>query len=474
MTDFHSHTVQLPPGTELDPLILAGNDGCYFSRDGMTIATKGVAARFELSNGIDDTSDLRRCIELFRSFDGDQIDNQPGTGAVLLGAVPFDPSQPMQLIVPELSYVRERDGSEWITHIGTTSTPATTANELASLLLQSACQGSCETSEWHSPSSPATSSKERLEHLSSTSSADYEKMVEVALEAIDGKMVDKVVLAREVLFRTEASYDPISLLRYAQSQVEPLTYFHLGSLIGASPELLISKMDRVISSCPLAGTRELSQWRDKSPANIDGIAGKSPNSGNSGLPASPTNDSPVPHEQQELEHSIKDLAEHRFVVDAVTRTISPLCSSIMVPPVPQALSLQTLVHLSTPIKGVLAEQYAQLTVLELVSLLHPTPAVGGVPKDKAISLIKELEPFERGNYGGAVGWMDKAGNGEWAIAIRCAEVEDHVVRMLAGAGIVRGSVPNQEAAETAAKIRSTLQLFWPESDPTEINKALAG
>jgi len=467
MTALRSHTVQLPLGTDLDPLTLAGYDGCYFSRNGMTVATKGIAATIELNSGIGDTYDLQRQLEFFRSIVDDRPEDQPGTGALLVGSIPFDPRQPARLIVPELSYVRSRDGSEWLTHTGSISHPKTTASELTSLLMQSACQGSCAINS-PSPSTGEFGSEESFGHLSSTSSADYEKMVATALEAIEDNLVEKVVLAREVRFTTKMSYDPVSLLRHAQSRQEPLSYFHIGPLVGASPELLISKMNRVVNSCPLAGTRELS-YSGGPPSDAHGMPSETGHARFSELLA---NDRSLLRKQQELESSVKDLAEHRFVVEAVSNAISPLCVSIEVPSRPQALTLQTLMHLSTPIKGVLADRHGQIPVLELVSRLHPTPAVGGVPKDKAISLINELEPFERGSYGGAVGWMDKAGNGEWAIAMRCAEIDGSVVRMLAGAGVVRESLPSQEAAEVGAKIRSTIQLFWPRADSSEIDKAL--
>ncbi len=148
-----------------------------------------------------------------------------------------------------------------------------------------------------------------------------------------------------------------------------------------------------------------------------------------------------------------------MVVEAVEQALAPFCSELRHPPEPVLLGTANVWHLSTPFRGRLGSD--GVSVLDLVAALHPTPAVCGVPRDAARKALVELEPLDRGLYAGPVGWVDAAGNGGWAIALRCADVGDRTARLFAGAGIVAGSEPRLELDETERKFRALLDsLRW--------------
>ncbi|NUP81508.1 MAG: isochorismate synthase, partial [Nonomuraea sp.] len=158
-----------------------------------------------------------------------------------------------------------------------------------------------------------------------------------------------------------------------------------------------------------------------------------------------------------LAASAKDLREHRLVVADVADALAPYCAGLRVPATPELTSTEAMWHLSTRITGTLRDP--DVRALTLAAALHPTPAVCGTPEPGARRVIEALEPFDRGFYAGLAGWTDAAGDGEWAVAIRCAEVAEHTLRLYAGAGIVTGSDPDAELAETSAKFRTMLRAL---------------
>lgn len=158
-----------------------------------------------------------------------------------------------------------------------------------------------------------------------------------------------------------------------------------------------------------------------------------------------------------LLHSEKDLREHAIVVREIERILRPLCVELSVPAMPSAISTDTLWHLSTQIDGVLAEPVP--TALDLARALHPTPAICGYPTALAREAIGALEGFARGYYAGLVGWQDESGDGEWALALRCAQVEGRHLRLYAGAGIVAGSDPESEYVETRTKLATLFRAL---------------
>ena len=160
-----------------------------------------------------------------------------------------------------------------------------------------------------------------------------------------------------------------------------------------------------------------------------------------------------------LSASRKDVEEHSFAIRSVLDALGPLSTALTARP-PYALRLPNLWHLASDVTGTLR---GGSSALDLVAALHPTAAVAGSPTAAALDLIAELEPFDRGRYAGPVGWVDAHGDGEWAIALRCAQVDGETVTAYAGAGIVAGSDPARELAETALKLRPIVEAFAPKA-----------
>ncbi|WP_017573653.1 isochorismate synthase [Nocardiopsis halotolerans] len=275
------------------------------------------------------------------------------------------------------------------------------------------------------------------------SAEEYARLVGRAVERLSRAGLDKVVLARTLLVDTDAPLDTGRVLkRLAERDPDAFTFAvqslvtHDGedsrstapTLVGASPELLVARNGPRVRSHPLAGSapRHPDPETDRERARA--------------LLASP-----------------KDLREHAFVVADVAERLRPLCSRLDVPPSPSVTATATMWHLGTSVTGVLREPPP--SALELAAILHPTPAVRGTPAGAAARAIRAWEPFDRGLYAGAVGWCDADGNGEWAVALRCAEIAGTRARLFAGAGIVADSVPADEAAETGAKFRTMLDAL---------------
>lgn len=266
------------------------------------------------------------------------------------------------------------------------------------------------------------------------SSAEYIEAAGSAVRRIRDGALRKVVLARTIHVEAGRELDP-RLLVHRLRAVDPDAYTFAaptddGVLVGASPELLVSRRGREVRSNPLAGSASRSGDPEEDRANADALIASS-----------------------------KEREEHAIVVDAVGETLQPFCSDLTWDPEPVLRETPNVWHLSTRFRGELREPPA--TALELVAALHPTPAVAGEPREAALETIAELEPFERGRYAGPVGWVDADGDGEWAIALRCAELRGDRAILYAGAGIVAGSDPARELDETDRKFRAFLDaLRW--------------
>ncbi|MFI9202073.1 isochorismate synthase DhbC [Streptomyces sp. NPDC053048] len=241
----------------------------------------------------------------------------------------------------------------------------------------------------------------------------------------------KVVLARTLRLTSSRDLDlPGLLQRLARRDPSGYTFAVPSgpgrTLLGASPELLVSRRGGRLVANPLAGS----------------------------TPRSADLAEDVRRAAALLE-SAKDLHEHAVVVDAVREALAPYCRTLEVPERPTLVRTATMWHLSTTVTGELAEP--AVSALELACALHPTPAVCGTPTAIARDVIGELEPFDRGAYTGMVGWGDANGDGEWVVTIRCAEAEERTLRLFAGAGVVEQSSPEAETAETGAKFQTFLQ-----------------
>ena len=264
------------------------------------------------------------------------------------------------------------------------------------------------------------------------SEADYEKMVEEARQVLVKGAINKVVLARKILYKIDKYLDISKICERLLSQNHSGFSFCLdlgeSHFLGASPELLVKKRGGEVFASPMAGSRPRG--------------------------ATPEEDSNLVNE---LLTSDKDRKEHAIVVDFIVQALEKYCVSISVSDVPEVRSTPHLLHLTTDIRGTLRE--ASTTSIDLAYALHPTPAVCGHPKELAMNLIKQLEPFDRENFAGAVGWCDEFGDGEWAVAIRSAIIRGGEVCLFAGAGIVAESVPHLELKETSVKFRTMQQIL---------------
>ncbi|MEV0650150.1 isochorismate synthase [Phytomonospora sp. NPDC050363] len=258
----------------------------------------------------------------------------------------------------------------------------------------------------------------------------YLDSVRTALSLMDEGGLEKAVLARSLVLRPRRPVSVPALVRgLAGGDPRGHTFAvpipGRRTLVGASPELLVRRRGRVVTAHPLAGSR-------------------------------PRTGDPVRDEATvaELLTCDKDRREHAFVVDAIATALAPHCRNVNAPASPGVTTTGAMLHLGTVITAELRDPAT--SALELACALHPTPAVCGTPTGRARELIGSVEGFERGFYAGMVGWTDRSGDGEWAVAIRCAEVDGDRLRLFAGAGIVPGSQPEAELAETSAKFRTLL------------------
>ncbi|MTH33135.1 isochorismate synthase [Paracoccus limosus] len=276
--------------------------------------------------------------------------------------------------------------------------------------------------------------------------ATYARAVARALqimrdEAGQPGALEKIVLARSLLVRAEAPIRVEDLL--ARLGDDPaVTAFRVALpargtqqrwLCGATPELLLAKTGARITSHPLAGSAR---------RRADALADQ--------------------QSAAALMASDKDHREHALVVESILDVLSPWCRQLGAPEGTRLTSTRSMWHLGTRIEGELKDPETSSAVL--AAHLHPTPAVCGVPMARANALIAELEPFARDFYAGAVGWCDARGDGAWHVAIRCAEICGAEARLYAGAGIVPGSDPMAEAAETGAKFGAFLTALGLPAD----------
>ncbi|MEU9862521.1 isochorismate synthase [Streptomyces sp. NPDC047971] len=320
---------------------------------------------------------------------------------VVMGAIPFDQDAPAALVVPQTVRIGPALASDPLVALPTTAPGA---------------------AGWTVRPVPGAEV--------------YGRGVAAAVDRMWKGEFSKVVLARTLELTGPDEPDTAAMVRRLARR-DPGGYtFGLPvgpdrTLLGASPELLVSRLgDRLVSN-PLAGSTprsaDLAEDVRRAAALLD---------------------------------SAKDLHEHAVVVDAVHQNMAPYCSSIDVPARPSLIRTATMWHLSTTITGVLA--HPEVSALEVASSLHPTPAICGTPTPLARKVIRETEPFDRGFFTGISGWGDADGNGEWVVTIRCAEAAGRTLRLYAGAGVVAASEPEAETAETAAKFRTFLDAVGAE------------
>jgi menaquinone-specific isochorismate synthase len=320
----------------------------------------------------------------------------PGTGAVAAGALPFGGAGNGSLVIPARVTGVAPDGTAWRTELAPLAAPIT------------------------GPSEPAT----RFVVRAVQNRGHWARAVDAVLEEIAAGRLTKAVLAREAVVEADQPLDARAVV--ARLAAAPSGCFVYGALsepaqlVGASPELLVLRTGREVWSQPMAGT------------------------------------APREHAAA-LRASGKDDREHRAVVEAVVAGLTPYCDELRAAASPEVVPFPSVVHLATEITGTLHEPAP--SALDLALALHPTPAVGGTPRTAALELIQRVEGFDRGRYAGPVGWVDANGDGEWAVALRGAELEGTRARLVAGAGVVAGSDADAEWAETAAKLEPMLRVL---------------
>ena len=386
-----------PLVTDIDLNDVAAGDGYLFVRDGVGIAGRGVAARVPLA----EVADVLAAIEHTIESPGELGDVRP----IALGVVPFEAGSPCELIIPQVLVGKAADGRRWVTMIDDASTT-----------LQVAPRPAPRAQEFTvAPLTPV----ER-----------YLAAVATARDAVRGGSLTKAVIAREVLVSSPEPIDVHAVLLRLKATFGSSYRYSIDGFIGASPELLVAVEGNTVRSHPLAGT--------------------TPRTGD------PDTDRRA---AAELLASEKNQIEHRVVIDMIHDTLLPWCSYLDWEPEPSIMAVANVQHLATAMEGHLSDP--RPNVLELVTALAPTPALGGFPKAEALALIAEAEGFTRGRYGGAVGWVDSAGDGTWAVSIRCAELsaDRHSARLVAGGGIVADSEPLAELAETQAKLQAMLSAI---------------
>jgi menaquinone-specific isochorismate synthase len=335
-------------------------------------------------------------------LDTDDAVGVPGSGPVLFASIAFDPTAGTSIFVVPQVVVGRRDGASWVTTIGDVDPRDLVAPEPVG-------------------DGPAP----RLRYADGAlDPASWCAVVATAVRRIDAGELAKVVLARDLLVSADAPLDPRRLLRRLAGRFPDCWTFAVDGLLGATPELLLRRTGRELSARVLAGTAPRGAG-----AEDDRLAAA-------------------------LLGSAKDRAEHELAVESLVRALEPYCTILTAPPEPELLTLANVRHLATDVVGTqrATGPRGRAGLLDLIGAVHPTAAVCGTPTKDAAAVITELEGMDRGRYAGPVGWLDARGNGEFGLALRCAELTgDDGARLFAGCGIVAGSDPAAELAETQAK-----------------------
>lgn len=388
----------------VDPLAVAGSDGVLFQRAGSGFAGRGIALR----------APRRQIAAVLAGIEADDPVSRPGTGPVAVGALPFLPHAPAELVVPALVVGTDAQGA-WVTALAPAGAPVDPVSALEALLAEEA--------DRPRPVGPGA-----FDVRASRPPADWIDAVAGAVHRIRGGELEKVVLAREVVVTADEPIPVTSVLRRLARSYPDCFLYLVDGFCGASPELLVSRTDDVVRAQPMAGTAP----RSGEPEADHRAA--------AALLASP-----------DYRH------EHQVTIDAVHDTLLRFSSYVDYEPEPSVVALANVVHLATSVEGRLSHPPA--SVLELVDALHPTPAVCGRPADVALRVIAEIEGFDRGRYAGAVGWVDAHGNGEFAVGIRGATIDGRRAVVIGGNGIVAGSDPATELVETRAKMQAMLSAI---------------
>ena len=324
-----------------------------------------------------------------------------GTGPIAFLSFGFTDEASSRVLIPAI-IIGQRAGKSWITWVGEENQPTIDELKLTS--------PSPITLTWQ----PGTISNE-----------EWKSRVATAVSKIKAGNFEKVVLARDISAVSDSAIDVRALISKLAENYPSTWVFLVSNLLGATPELLVRLSKSLVTSRVLAGTIRKTGDEERDLARAASLA-----------------------------KSSKDLEEHEYAVRSVADALSPFCSSTNVPESPFVLHLANVMHLATDVTGVVNESAAPVDLFTLIAALHPSAAVCGTPTDTARDVIDEIEGMDRNRYAGPVGWIDARGDGEVGIALRCGELsaDSTSIRLFAGCGIVAGSDPEAELAESQAKL----------------------
>ena len=384
--------------------LLPVDDGLLWSQRDEGLAGWGTAVRLTPGTGPDRFARAEQAVAaLAAAAHVDDTVGVPGGGLVAFASFTFDPRTAGSVLVVPRRVVGRRGGVTWETRI----------------------DGPDLLDEVPGPASTPLPDpvRDRVRFAgSSLPDVQWLDAVAQAVTHIEGGAVDKVVLARDHAVWSRHRLDPRWLAGRLARRFPDCFTFLVDALIGATPELLLRRSGQQVTSVSLAGSAPRGEDEE-----ADAEAGAA------------------------LLASDKDQREHGFAARSVAAALQPVCATSTVSPQPFLLRLDNVQHLATEVHGTLAGPHGALA---LVDRLHPTAAVGGTPRDRALALIRRLEGMDRGRYAGPVGWVAADGDGEFGIALRCAELSGARARLFAGAGVVEGSLPEDELEETRVKLRA--------------------
>ncbi len=391
---------------------IAYRSGCVIERDGLAIFTLGSAREFRLPSGLAEDPSLVSGILKDIESRSRECEHHP----IVVAALPYDLESPVVLTVAEITVVNRTGIPPYAIFVGTQEN------------LQETIDRNLVTEAAQEPDFLGTKSPEHFSLDPVMGHAQFREKIAEAIGAIERGLLQKVVLAREVVVEADRPFLQHELLGRLRALHPSCLSFAIHGFIGATPELLVRKEGSTSASTPLAGTMARSG---------------------------------DPDEDRKLAHALmaspKERREHQYVVDAIHESLRELADQVHAPDSPHILELRNVVHLATTITAEHIDP--AIGSLEIASRLHPSPAVCGTPRADAKRFIEDHEGVKRDLYAGLVGYTDASGDGEWWIGIRSAMVDGNRARMLAGVGIVVDSDPKAEFAETQLKLQAMLAVL---------------
>lgn len=393
-------TIEISHGLDLLKL-LPETKSLAWVRGGDGVIGIGEFERFEV-NGQDGFDQMRAWwhAKLAKFIVSDDL-HLSGTGPIAFISAAFESTEKSVIVIPKI-VIGQRNGKSWLTWIGDIPKPAIV--------------------EYPKPEAPLNLSWES----GTLEPHAWEGIAAKAVARITTGELEKVVLARDLNAHSDLPFDARHIMLKLAEKYSATWIFNIDGLVGATPELLLRLNKGLVTSRVLAGTIQRTGDDERDLA----LAGS-------------------------LARSSKDLEEHKYAVQSVSESLMPFCSSTNIPESPFVLHLPNVMHLATDVTGVVSDSLTPADLFALAGALHPSAAVCGTPRDIAKKVISDLEGMNRGRYAGPAGWIDSRGEGELGIALRCAQINpdnQKQIRLFAGCGIVAGSDPKKEFAESQAKL----------------------